>query len=164
MLAIPRKPVKTDFGYHIIQLEEIRPGTERSFDEVRGELAAEARSKGSQDRFFALTEKMDDAALENPGSLDAVAAAAGLADPVISTSSRVPAASHSAPIRAVIDAAFSPAVLEEGENSPLVEAGEGRAVILRVTEHRPVRLRPLDEVRVDVEKAVKEEKAARTRC
>ena len=65
-----------------------------------------------------------------------------------------------APIRAVIDAAFSAAVLEDGENSPLVEAGDGRAVILRVTEHRPVRLRPLDEVRADVEKAVREEKTA----
>jgi peptidyl-prolyl cis-trans isomerase D len=60
----------------------------------------------------------------------------------------------------VIDAAFSAAVVEEGENSPLVKAGEDRAVVLRVTEHRPVRLRPLEEVRADVEKAVREEKTA----
>ena len=154
------QPVKTDFGYHIIQLEEIRPGTERPFEEARQELATEARSKGSQDRYFALTEKMDDAALQNPGSLDAVAAATGMPVRHIDQFTRAGGEPLGAG-RAVIDAAFSPAVLEQGENSPLVEAGEGRAVILRVTEHRPVRLRPIEEVRADVEKSVKEEKAAK---
>jgi peptidyl-prolyl cis-trans isomerase D len=63
--------------------------------------------------------------------------------------------------RAVIDAAFSAAVLEGGENSPLIEVAEGRAVVLRVREHRPVKLRALDEVRAEVEGAVRAEKAAR---
>jgi peptidyl-prolyl cis-trans isomerase D len=153
------EPVKTEFGYHIIQLEEVRPGTERPFEEVRQELAAEARSKGSRDRFFALTEKMDDAALENPGSLDAVAKATGLAIRHIDTFTRSGGEPFGAN-RAVIEAAFSPSVLEEGENSALVEAGEGRAVILRVTAHRAVQLQPLEQVRADVEKAVRHEKAA----
>ncbi len=153
------QPVKTQFGYHIIQLEEVRPGAERPFEEVRGELAAEARSKGSQDRFFALTDKMDDAALENPGSLDAVAAATGLPVRHIDVFTRAGGEPLGAN-PAVIDAAFSAAVTEEGENSPVIKAGEDRAVVLRVTEHRPVRLRPLEEVRGDVEKAVKDEKTA----
>ena len=66
-------------------------------------------------------------------------------------------------VRAVIDAAFSAAVLEDGENSPLIDAGEGRAVILRVVEHRPARLRPLDEVRAEVETAVRIEEAREPR-
>jgi peptidyl-prolyl cis-trans isomerase D len=51
-------------------------------------------------------------------------------------------------------------VLEDGENSALVEAGDGHAVILRVAEHRPEKLRPIEEVRADVEKAVRTEKLA----
>jgi peptidyl-prolyl cis-trans isomerase D len=153
------EPVKTEFGYHVIQLSEIRPGTVRTFEEVRDELAQEARARSSQDGFFALTERMDDAALENPGSLQAVATATGRPVRQVERFTR----SGGEPFggeRAVIDAAFSAAVLESGENSPLIEIGEGRAVVLRVTEHRPVKIRPLEEVRAEVESAVRAERAA----
>ncbi|MCC7258678.1 MAG: peptidyl-prolyl cis-trans isomerase [Gammaproteobacteria bacterium] len=153
------QPVRTDFGFHIIELEEMREGARRTFEEVRGELAAELRSRGSQERFFELTESMDDAALENPGSLDAVARAAGLPVRRIEQFTRAGGEPLGA-VRAVIDAAFSAPVLEDGENSPLIEVGEGRAIILRVVEHRPARLRPLDEVRPEVETLVRAEKAA----
>lgn len=153
-------PVKTEFGYHVIQLSEVRPGTVRSFDEVRGELAEEARARSSQDGFFALTEKMDDAALENPGSLEAVAATTGRPVRHVDRFTRSGGEPFGAE-RAVIDAAFSAAVLEGGENSPLLEVGEGRAVVLRVTEHRPVKLRLLEEVRAEVESAVRAERAAK---
>ena len=32
-------PVETDFGWHVIKLEAIEPGTTRSFEEVRAELS-----------------------------------------------------------------------------------------------------------------------------
>lgn len=154
------QPVKTEFGYHIIQLEEVRPGVRRSFDEVRSELAEEARHKGSQDRFFELTEKMDDAALQNPGSLEAVAKASGLPIRHVAEFTRSAGGEPFGANRAVIDAAFSGRVLEAGENSALVEVGDGSAVILRVTEHRPAKLRPLEEVRAQAEAEARAEKAA----
>jgi peptidyl-prolyl cis-trans isomerase D len=154
------QPVKTEFGYHVIRLDEVRGGARKSFEDARQELADEIAARGSQDAFFALTEKMDDAALESPGSLDAVAVATGLPVQRIDMFTRQgggPFAGN----RAVIDAAFSPAVLEDGENSPLVEPGEGRAVIVRVAEHRPVKLRPLEEARADVERAWRADQGAR---
>jgi len=154
------QPVRTEFGYHIIQLEEVRPGAQRSFEEVRPELLAEARARGAQDRFAELTEKMDDAALENPGSLDAVAKASGLPIQHIAEFTRSAGGEPFGASRAVIDAAFSAAVLEAGENSPLVEVGDGRAVVLRVTEHRAAELRPFEEVRAQAEAEVRAEKAA----
>ena len=153
-------PVKTDFGYHIIQLEEIREGSRQPFDEVRADIAAELRAKGAQDRFFELTEKMDEAALQNPGSLDAVSKVAGVPVRRIEAFTRAGGEPLGA-VRAVIDAVFSGPVLEDGENSSLIEAGEGRALILRVVEHRPVRLRPIEEVRAELEAAVKADNVAR---
>lgn len=154
------QPVKTEFGYHIIQLEEVRPGVRRSFDEVRPELAEEARHKGSQDRFFELTEKMDDAALQNPGSLEAVAQASGLPIRHVAEFTRSAGGEPFGANRAVIDAAYSARVLEAGENSALVEIGDGSAVILRVTEHRPAKLRPLEDVRAQAEADARAEKTA----
>lgn len=154
------EPVKTEFGYHIIQVAEIKAGVEKTFQEVRDELAAELESRSSQDAFYALTEKMDDAALENPGSLQAVAAATGLPVRHIDRFTRAggePFGNN----RAIINAAFSSAVLEGGENSALIELAEGRVVVLRVTEHQPVKLRAFGEVRAEVEKAVRAERAAK---
>ena len=51
---------------------------------------------------------------------------------------------------AVIEAAFSPEVLEEDLNSDLIELGETRAVVIHLAEHRPSALQPLEDVRADI--------------
>src|SRR5690606_38348107 len=51
----------------------------------------------------------------------------------------------------VINAAFSSDVLEERLNSELVQVDANRAVVIHVDEHRPAELRPLDEVRGEIE-------------
>ena len=38
-------PVKTQFGWHLIQLVERRPGGKRPYEEVREELYREARTR-----------------------------------------------------------------------------------------------------------------------
>ena len=38
-------PVKTDFGYHIIQLEDTRPTTFPSFDELKPRLLQQAQTQ-----------------------------------------------------------------------------------------------------------------------
>ncbi len=47
-------------------------------------------------------------------------------------------------------AAFAPAVLREGRNSPLLDLEDGRIVVLRVLEHEAVTLLPLEEVRAQL--------------
>jgi peptidyl-prolyl cis-trans isomerase D len=152
------EPTRTEFGYHVIQLQEVRGGGIRPFEEVREELRKELGSHDAQDRYAALTEKMDDAALQNPNSLDAVAKTTGLAVKHIDKFTRAGGGPFGAN-RALIEAAFSHAVLEEGENSPLIEIGEGRTAVVRVAEHRKVRLRPIEEAKAEVETALRLEKA-----
>lgn len=50
----------------------------------------------------------------------------------------------------VMAEAFSPEVLGEGYNSEVIELGDDRRLVLRVTEHRDATLLPLDEVRDEV--------------
>jgi peptidyl-prolyl cis-trans isomerase D len=151
-------PVKTEFGYHIIQLQEVRGGTLKPFEEVREEIAKDAGSRDAQERYTALTEKMDDAALQNPNSLEPVAKATGLPIQHVDMFSRSGGGPFGAN-RAVINAVFSAAVLDEGENSALVEAAEGRTVVLRVSEHRKAHIRPFAEVKTDAEAAYRQDKA-----
>jgi peptidyl-prolyl cis-trans isomerase D len=60
----------------------------------------------------------------------------------------------------MVEAAFSLALLEDGENSPLIETADNSAVVLRVTEHRVSALQSLEEVRDRVEASVRMQQAS----
>ncbi|MEQ1800544.1 MAG: SurA N-terminal domain-containing protein [Gammaproteobacteria bacterium] len=142
-------PVKTEFGYHIIRLEELRPGAERSFDEVRDQLTEELRKQKAQDEFYALAERLDDLALENPTSLEPAAKDTGLTVRRFEGFTRAgggPFGNNANLVRAI----FSPGVLEGSENTPLIELDETRAIVARVAEHKPPAALPLEQVRADI--------------
>ena len=142
-------PVKTEFGYHIIRLDEIRPGAERSFDEVRAQLSDELRKQKSQDEFYAVAERLDDLALENPTSLESVAKDTGLVLRRLDGFTR----SGGGPLGSnanLISAVFSPGVLDGSENTPLIELDNTRAVVARVAAHNLPVPRPLDQVRGEI--------------
>ena len=52
------------------------------------------------------------------------------------------------------------AVLEDGENSSVLELGDDYAVVIRVAEHFPTRLQEIDEVRDTLEEIVRLELGA----
>ncbi len=152
-------PVRTEFGYHVIRLDEIRPGTQRPYEAVRDELAAELRTRKAQDEYYALAERMDDLALENPGSLDAIVVATGLEIQRINGFTRTGGGVLGGS-PALVAAVFGDTVLRGGENTPMIELDEGRAVVARVSRHNPPALRPLAEVRDEVIARVKALRAA----
>ena len=57
-------PVKTDFGWHLIQLIETRPAAAPTLDDVRDELAAELEQKAVAAEIESLTAA---AKVEKPG-------------------------------------------------------------------------------------------------
>jgi len=152
-------PVRTEFGFHLIRLDEIRPGMQQMFEEVRDELFDELRLQQAADDFYALAERIDDLALENAGSLATVASDVGLELLTIDRFTR----SGAEPLGYspdLVDVAFSVAVLEDGENSPLIELADDRAVVLSVTEHHLSELRSFADVRDLVEETLRSRGAA----
>src|SRR5690606_39893402 len=66
------EPVKTEFGYHIIKLEGVRPESGRTFEDVRGELAVQLRDERAIALFNSEQDRLQEQ-LENPGAnFDAV--------------------------------------------------------------------------------------------
>jgi peptidyl-prolyl cis-trans isomerase D len=153
-----RGPVKTQFGYHVIKLEDIEAGHARSFDEVRAELESEYRAEQSQTAFYEESQKLGDLAFESLTELEPVAAAMNLPLKTVSGFTRE-GGGELGNDPEVIKAAFSTEVLEERRNSPLVAVGEDRAIVLRVTAHTPAEPRPLEEVREEIVAAVKAQAA-----
>lgn len=142
-------PVRTEFGFHIIQVEDIRDGSGRGFEQVRDELAAELKKQKAQDEFYALADRLDDLALENPASLEPVATQTSLPLRHVAGFTRDGGGPFGANPK-VAAAVFTEAVLEGGENSPLIQLDDGHAVIIRVAEHHPPAPRALAEVRAEI--------------
>jgi peptidyl-prolyl cis-trans isomerase D len=150
--------VETQFGQHIIQLEEVRPATQRSFDEVRSELEADYRREQAQTKFYELSQQLADESFAALTELDSVAQKLGLPVQTLRGFTRAGAAPFAGE-KAVIDAAFSADVLEQRQNSQPVQIGEDRVVVLRVTDHKQPEQRPLDAVSGDIEASLRADSA-----
>lgn len=151
------EPVETEFGWHVIRLDEVREAKTRAFDEpaVQAELLQLYRGKDAERRFQELSEKLETTAFETPGALEPAAQAVGLqvqtTDWITRTEGRGIAAEA-----AVREAAFSEDVLS-GENSRPVALGDRRVVVLRKAGHEPPRQRPLEEVADAIREELKQE-------
>ena len=151
-------PVKTQFGYHVIQLEEVQPARQRSFDEVHTELEAEYRNDQAQAQFYEKSQQLADDAFASLTELDSVAQKHGLTLATVEAFTRQgggPFAGN----RKVIDAVFSDEVLQERQNSPAINVTDDEVAVFRVTDHKPAAPRPLDEVRPEIEATLREQGA-----
>lgn len=153
-----RGPVKTQFGYHVLKLEEIDAGRLKTFEEARAELEDEYRKERAQTIFYDESQKLADAAFSSLTELESVAKTMNLPLKTAKGFTRQ-GGGELGQNPEVIEAAFSEAVLERGENSPLVAVGEDRAIVLRVAQHKPAEPRPLAEVRAQIEAQLKEQAA-----
>ncbi len=153
------EPVQTPFGIHLIRVDSVRPGSRRSFEDVREQLRDEFRSARADEQFFELTEILADLTFEHPDTLVIAAEELGLEVRETGFFSRDRGEGLAAE-REFRAAAFSSDVLEAGNNSPLIELGQNRVVVLRVQDRRPASHRPLEEVRGQIARELRERRAA----
>jgi peptidyl-prolyl cis-trans isomerase D len=154
-------PVKTQFGYHIILLEDVQPAHQRSFDEVRAELEADYRSEQAQSLFYEKSQQLADDAFASLTELDTVAQKQGLKLQTVNGYTRKGGGPFGAN-RKVIDAVFSDEVLQERQNSPAISVTDDDVVVLRVTDYKPAAQRPLDAVRAEIEASLREQGARKS--
>lgn len=142
------KPVKTEFGWHLIKLEKVDAADVKPFDdaEVQSELKKLYRKQSRKERYKQMSEQLDALSFEAPESLQPIADKLGLeiqeTDWVTRGGGQGIAANQS-----VIKAAFSDSVLKDGLNSTPVQLSGGRQVVLRVADKQAAQRRPLDAVR-----------------
>ena len=145
-----RGPVKTQFGYHLIRLDEVEEAHQRSFDEVRDELETDFRNDRAQAIFYERSQELADEAFSALTELETVAQKTGLQLGTVERFTRSGGGPFG-PERKVIEAAFSRDVLDDRQNSPALSLGDDRVVVLRVTDHQLPEQRSLDSVREAIE-------------
>jgi peptidyl-prolyl cis-trans isomerase D len=150
-------PVKTQFGYHILELDAIQPATVKTFEQARADLETEYRRNEAERLYNDAADSLADAALQNTTDIDVVARKAGLTVSEIKSFTRSDGGGALGKVPAVIDAAFSADVLD-GHLSPIVEVEKGRGVVLRATDHMLPEQKPLEAVRTEVVAAWKKQR------
>jgi peptidyl-prolyl cis-trans isomerase D len=152
-------PVRTEFGVHVIKLEEVRGEQAKPFAEVRAELELEFIRKAGEDRFLKAAEQLTDLAYASADSLEPAAAALGLKVQRQAGVTRTGGAGVATDAK-VREAAFSTEVLEDQRNSAPLELGDQRVVVLRVAERRPAQVRPYESIKAQVADAARDARAA----
>jgi peptidyl-prolyl cis-trans isomerase D len=149
-----RGPIKTQFGYHVLKLDEIEAGHLRSFEEARPELEAEYRKDRAESIFTDQTQKLDEQSFAALTELGSVAKALNLPLQRVEGFTRQGGGTFGEDPE-VIKAVFSEDVLERGQNSPIIPVGEDRAVVVRVANHKPAEARPLADVRAQIQERLR---------
>ena len=156
------EPVRSEFGYHLIQLKEIGTVEVPTFDEERAGILARLRSEAAADAFDLAMDDLERRAFEERYELTATAAA------INATVQTVQGITQQSQDQAspwkyaenpeIIDSLYSPEGLD-GENSPVVMVSDGVAVVARVSQYNASEERSLEEVRDSIRESLKLESA-----
>ena len=142
--------VETQFGYHLIKLDDVRSETIEPLENKRYGFEEELKADSVASMFFDLSERLASIAYENPDNLDIAAEDLGLK--IISSDyfsrNKGEGISQNEKLRNI---AFSPLVLEQGSNSDIIEIAPSHAVVLRLNNHIPATAIPVEQVSAKIE-------------
>ena len=128
------EPVKTEFGYHLIRLDELKEGKQQAYQDIQVELGNEYSKFLAEDKLFGLADQLADQSLQAFNELNSVADALGLSLNRIDGVSRNGAALFNQDPE-IISILFSQNSVETAENTPLFEIDDS-IYVARVIGHR----------------------------
>ncbi len=153
------EPVKSQFGLHLIKLEDTKPEMIRPFAQVREQLEKDIQNERAESEFEDQVEQMANLAFEHSDSLEVLTEQLNLESKTTELfdqngNQQDSILSH----RKVIEAAFSDELLTERANSEVIEIGEQQVVVLRVKDHVPAIALPIADVKDGIKSSLTQEK------
>ncbi len=143
-------PVKTEFGYHLIRLDELKEGQQQEYQNIQLELDSEYSKLLAEDKLFGLADQLADLSLQAFNELNSVADSLGLSLSRIDGVSRNGATFFNQDPE-IISILFSQNSIETAENTPLFELDDS-IFVARVIGHRIPTTRDFS----DVESGIKD--------
>ena len=154
--------VKSSVGYLIVRLDDIKPALVKPLSEVHDAIAKQVKQEKAVDAYYALQQKVSEAATSDNESLASAEAAAGAkaVNTEWFTRDTIPTALNFKP---VVQAIFDGSLIGEngapGSNSDVITVDGDRAFVIRVVAHQPEGIEPFDKVKDRVTAMVKHNKA-----
>ena len=157
--------VESEFGYHIIQLTDIKAPKAQSFESMRPALEADLKKQQAQRKYAEMAETFSNTVYEQSDSLKPVAEKLKLniqkASKVLRNAEAPNAQSKNLLSHpGLLQALFSEASLQKQRNTEAVEVANSTLVSARVVKHQPAATLPLADVKDLVKRSLTQEKAA----
>ena len=154
--------VETEFGSHIIRLDDIKPGVAQPFEQARAALENEVRSQQATQEFAKAAEAFTDIVYQQPDSLQPAADKLKLTIQKASGVGRMPppGATGALASRNLLAALFAPDALERKHNTEAIEVGPSRLASGRIVQYAAARTLPLAEIKDKVRSQLIAERAA----
>ena len=157
--------VESEFGYHIIQLTDIKAPKAQSFESLRPSLEADLKKQQAQRKFAEMAETFSNTVYEQSDSLKPVAEKLKL---TVQKASKVarnaealnPQSKNLLNNPALLQALFSDASLQKQRNTEAIEVAPNTLVSARVVKHQPAATLALTEVKDLVKRNLTQDKAA----
>ena len=139
--------VESDFGYHIIELTDIKKPREPSFEELRPKLEADLKQQQAQRKFAEVAETFANAVYEQADGLAPVADKLKLKVQTAAGVTRQPTAGATGALASprFLEALFQPESLQSRRNTEAIEIAPSTLVAGRVTAYQPAMTLPLEQ-------------------
>lgn len=141
--------VESDFGFHIIQLTDIKSAKQRSFEETKPELVEDVKKQQAQKKFAELAETFTNAVYEQSDSLKPIADKLKLEVKTAANVTRSAAAGATGVLAnpKFLNAIFSADAIEKKRNTEAFEVASKQLVSGRISQYTAARTLPLAEVK-----------------
>ena len=154
--------IKSSVGFLVARLDDVQSAKVKPLAEVHDDIAAKVKQEKALDAFYALQQKVSDAASNDNESLAGAEQVSGVK--AVETGwfghDNLPAELNFKPVS---DAIFDGGLVGQngtpGSNSDIITVDGDRAFVLRVSEHKAEAVKPLAEVKAQVTDIVKHTKA-----
>ena len=137
--------VRTEYGWHVIKVTDLRESLISPFAEVRSEITTLLSREWAEGQFMAMAEDFQNMVFEQPGSLEATADLLGLPIERTDWFSRR-AGDGIAAYAAVREAAFSDEVRVDQMNSEMIDLDGDLLVAVHFADYRDQRQQDFEEV------------------
>jgi len=154
--------VKTQFGLHLIKLDNFAEAVVTPFDEVKDSIVTLLQNNIADNDFLELRTLMEESIASDPETLEVAADASNID---LKTTDWVDVDTQSEPLFSdprILSVAFSEEVLETQDNSDIIELNPGHVLALRIAEYEDERPKSIDDVRDDIIVTLKREQAETT--
>ncbi|MDP3926243.1 MAG: SurA N-terminal domain-containing protein [Hydrogenophaga sp.] len=153
--------VESEFGFHIIQLTDIKTPPQRSFGEMRAEIEAELKKQQAQKQFADSAEAFSNLVYEQGDNLTAAAERFKLEIQTARGLTRKPQASAGVLANErLLNAIFAADSIDKKRNTEAIETASGQLVSARIVQYAPARTQPLAEVRDQVRQRLVAQRSA----
>ncbi len=154
-----RGPVKSEYGYHILELEGIEPGKAESFEQARAAIEPVVRHSEATDRFGDIEEQIQQQLDDGTPTLEGLAKSFGMRLGEVAQFERGTGGAPLGNAHDLEDTVFSDAALAEHRIGGPVLIGDSRMVLVRDLEHHLPAPRPLAEVREAIVAVLRKQRA-----